>query len=100
MESTPKVASYGTWESPITSEMLSRQTITLSDTITDPKTGYICYLEERPAKMDEAALLPTLTARHKMKENDADVKTVFFEGEGHGFRKADSRKRAVEEEEA
>ena len=35
-----------------------------------------------------------------MKENGADVKTVYFEGEGHGFRKADSRKRAVEEEEA
>jgi hypothetical protein len=28
------------------------------------------------------------------------VKTVFFEGEGYGFRKSSSRKRAVEEEEA
>jgi dipeptidyl aminopeptidase/acylaminoacyl peptidase len=35
-----------------------------------------------------------------MNENGADVKTIFFEGEGHGFRKADSKKRVVEEEEA
>lgn len=35
-----------------------------------------------------------------IKENGGEVKTVFFEGEGHGFRKASSRKRAVEEEEA
>lgn len=35
-----------------------------------------------------------------IEENGGQVKTVFFESEGHGFRKASSKKRAVEEEEA
>ena len=35
-----------------------------------------------------------------IQENGGEVKAVFFEGEGHGFRKASSRKRVVEEEEA
>ena len=50
MDNSVKVAPYGTWESPITSEMLSGQTVILSDAIADPKSGTIYYLEERPAE--------------------------------------------------
>jgi hypothetical protein len=50
MASAPKVAPYGTWESPITSEMLSGQTVRLADLVADPKTGYIYYIEDRPAE--------------------------------------------------
>lgn len=50
MADSPKVAPYGTWESPITSEMLSGQSANLVDVVTDPKSGIIYYLEERPAE--------------------------------------------------
>ena len=57
MAGTLKVAPYGTWESPITSDMLSGQTVVLSDVIADPKTGCIYYLEERPAEKGRSCIV-------------------------------------------
>ena len=57
MDSPVTVAPYGTWESPITSDMLSGQSVILSDVVVDPNSGIIYYLEDRPAENGRSCIV-------------------------------------------
>ncbi len=45
---TPKIAAYGSWQSPITSEMIVSKNIGFAQVIADKQTNRIYWLESRP----------------------------------------------------
>ncbi|KAJ6590677.1 alpha/beta-hydrolase [Mycena vulgaris] len=44
----PKPAPYGTWNSPISSVMIAKMSISMEDVLVDPVTSAIYYIEKRP----------------------------------------------------
>ncbi|KIJ67394.1 hypothetical protein HYDPIDRAFT_173941 [Hydnomerulius pinastri MD-312] len=54
-----KLAPYGTWTSPITSDLVSGSNIIISYVFVDPITQHVYHIERRPAEGDLPILLPT-----------------------------------------
>ncbi|CZR67614.1 related to dipeptidyl aminopeptidases/acylaminoacyl-peptidases [Phialocephala subalpina] len=57
MASTKKVAAYGTWSSPITTEIVSGSSLQFSEVHVNPTNGAIYLIEGRPSEKGRAAIV-------------------------------------------
>ncbi|THU87748.1 alpha/beta-hydrolase [Dendrothele bispora CBS 962.96] len=58
-----KCAPYGTWESPITAELIAGSVTSVSETIVDPTTSIVYHIEGRPSEQGRSVLVESQAAR-------------------------------------
>ncbi|KAH8105304.1 alpha/beta-hydrolase [Cristinia sonorae] len=54
-----KIAPYGTWESPITADSITQNSVSVQDTVVDPITSVIYHVERRPSEGGRSVLVKT-----------------------------------------
>ncbi|KAF3170994.1 hypothetical protein EYR41_000012 [Orbilia oligospora] len=86
---SPKIAPYGTWESPISIETISGKSISLQECAVSPLTKAIYHLEGRPAEAGRSVLCYTpfnSSSRLEVIPKDYNCRTSIHEYGGAAFK--------------
>ncbi|EPS35202.1 hypothetical protein H072_11411 [Dactylellina haptotyla CBS 200.50] len=85
----PTVAPYGTWDSPISVEVISGKSLSLQECAVSPVTKAIYYVEGRPAESGRSAICyvpPNSTAPVEVIPKDFSCRTSIHEYGGAAFK--------------
>jgi hypothetical protein len=97
--SKSKTAPYGSWESPITADMVASESLSVFGvTLSDRTTA---WTEMRPAEDGRHAIVLRTedgSLVEALREKGLPVAYILFEGEQHGFRRAETMERALQAE--